>query len=71
MTSSRRPGHPAGCGTSVTGGAWLSMCTNRFVTSRRSRPSLFEANLRRAERKFDVLEELGVETMLVMLVGVT
>jgi sugar phosphate isomerase/epimerase/4-hydroxyphenylpyruvate dioxygenase-like putative hemolysin len=28
-------------------------------------PSLLEANLRRAERKFDVLEELGVETMLV------
>jgi 4-hydroxyphenylpyruvate dioxygenase len=28
-------------------------------------PNLFEANLRRAERKFDVLEQLGVKTMLV------
>ena len=28
-------------------------------------PDLFGANLRRAERKFDVLEQLGVDTMLV------
>ena len=33
-------------------------------------PELFRANLRRAERKFDVLEQLGVDTMLVSLVGV-
>ncbi len=28
-------------------------------------PDMFEANLRRAERKFEVLEQLGVDTMLV------
>ena len=28
-------------------------------------PEMFEANLRRAERKFDVLEQLGVRTLLV------
>ena len=41
--------------------AWAcrSWPTSRSVTSRRLRPTLFAANLRRAERKFDVLSELG------------
>ena len=47
------PWSPAGCGRSAPGGASPSRHTSRFVTSRRSRPTLFAANLRRAERKFD------------------
>ena len=33
-------------------------------TSRRSRPTCFAANLRRAERKFDVLEQLGASVLV-------
>ena len=45
--------------------AWPSTSTSRSATSRRFRATTFERNLRRAEAKFDVMEELGAPTMLV------
>ena len=54
-----------GRGRSAPAAACRSTSTSRSATSRRSRPTCFAANLRRAERKFDVLEQLGARPMLV------
>ena len=42
-----------------------STSTSRSATSRRARARPFARNLRRAERKFDVMQELGADTILV------
>ena len=63
--TSSASGSKESCASKPLDWAWALTCTSRFATLRGMPDELFRRSLYRAERKFDVMQELGCPLMLV------